>query len=130
MPRASSPGLVTLPFRPLPEYSACSCAGPEGARPLPACPVCGRSCVGGAVPERPLRKRDVVAIRTRDAALPYATLSSRYVESTKPINGCRGRLDALLRSAMRRVLLLHQTEGAALMRKDLASLDVEVETAP
>jgi DNA-binding response OmpR family regulator len=31
---------------------------------------------------------------------------------------------------MRRVLLLHQTEGAALMRKDLASLDVEVETAP
>ena len=31
---------------------------------------------------------------------------------------------------MRRVLLLHQTEGAALMRKDLASLDVEVEIAP
>ena len=31
---------------------------------------------------------------------------------------------------MKRVLILHQTEGAALMRKDLASLDVEVETAP
>ena len=30
---------------------------------------------------------------------------------------------------MRRVLLLHQTEGGAVMRNDLASLDVEVEVA-
>ena len=30
---------------------------------------------------------------------------------------------------MRRVLLLHQTEGGAVMRNDLSSLDVEVETA-
>ena len=31
---------------------------------------------------------------------------------------------------MRRVLLLHQTEGGAVMRNDLSALDVEVEVAP
>jgi DNA-binding response OmpR family regulator len=31
---------------------------------------------------------------------------------------------------MRRVLLLHQTEGGAVMRNDLAALDVEVDLAP
>ena len=33
-------------------------------------------------------------------------------------------------SLMRRVLLLHQTEGGAVMRNDLSALDVEIEIAP
>ena len=60
---------------------------------------------------------------------PMPSLSSGYVVSNAAFECFYRRISPLYSLTMQKLLLLYQTEGASVLRQDLASIDLEVETA-